>query len=62
MLLFVWPMHHDDEGLHRGLTRSHALAVVVGGVLGTGVCIRLALMAAGLPVLLYMRHRRIAGP
>jgi basic amino acid/polyamine antiporter, APA family len=35
----------SDEGLHRGLTRWHALAVVVGGVLGTGVYIRPASIA-----------------
>lgn len=29
-----------DEGLRRGLTRWHALAVVVGGMLGTGIYIR----------------------
>ena len=35
----------SDEGLHRGLTRWHALAVVIGGVLGTGVYIRPASIA-----------------
>jgi amino acid transporter len=35
----------SDEGLRRGLTRWHALAVVVGGVLGTGVYIRPASIA-----------------
>ena len=35
----------SDEGLNRGLTRWHALAVVVGGVLGTGVYIRPASIA-----------------
>ncbi len=34
-----------DEGLHRGLTRWHALAVVVGGMLGTGIYIRPASVA-----------------
>jgi APA family basic amino acid/polyamine antiporter len=34
-----------DEGLRRGLTRWHALAVVVGGILGTGVYIRPASIA-----------------
>jgi APA family basic amino acid/polyamine antiporter len=35
----------SDEGLNRGLTRWHALAVVVGGVLGTGIYIRPASIA-----------------
>jgi len=34
-----------QEGLHRGLTRWHALAVVVGGMLGTGIYIRPASIA-----------------
>ena len=34
-----------DEGLHRGLSRWHALAVVVGGVIGTGIYIRPASIA-----------------
>jgi APA family basic amino acid/polyamine antiporter len=43
-----------DEGLRRGLTRWHALAVVVGGMLGTGVYIRPASIAqlVGSPVLI----------
>ena len=35
----------SDEGLRRGLTRWHALAVVVGGMLGTGIYIRPASVA-----------------
>ena len=34
-----------DEGLLRGLTRFHALAIVVGAVLGTGIYLRPALVA-----------------
>lgn len=42
----------SDEGLQRGLTRWHALAIVVGGVLGTGIYIRPASIAqlVGVPV------------
>lgn len=44
----------SGEGLHRGLTRWHALAVVVGGVLGTGVYIRPASIAqfVGTPLMI----------
>ena len=35
----------SHEGLHRALTRWHALAIVVGGVLGTAVYIRPAYIA-----------------
>jgi APA family basic amino acid/polyamine antiporter len=35
----------SDEGLRRGLTRWHALAVVVGGMLGIGIYIRPASVA-----------------
>jgi len=38
-------MSGAEEELHRGLTRWHALAVVVGGVLGTGIYIRPASIA-----------------
>jgi len=34
-----------EEGLHRGLTRWHALAVVIGGMLGTGIYTRPASIA-----------------
>src|ERR1700682_6492707 len=39
------PNTASAEGLRRGLTRWHALAIVVGGVLGTGVYIRPASIA-----------------
>jgi amino acid transporter len=35
----------SQEGLHRGLTRWHALAIVVGSVLGTGIYMRPASIA-----------------
>lgn len=35
----------QDEGLYRGLSRWHALAIVVGAVVGTGIYIRPVVIA-----------------
>jgi APA family basic amino acid/polyamine antiporter len=44
----------SQEGLHRGLTRGHALAIVVGSVVGTGIYMRPASIAqlVGSPLLI----------